>query len=287
MASMNLSFDTVPMGTNINDVKVDPRLRVRISTGIPFFDYILSGDAPAGKQGLLPGGVYLFTGEAGSGKSTLSLQLLDGLQSAGHTALFNGVEESCAQTKMTTERLGLTNGFGIANAVFMDAPTAPKDLVDRVGDNFLRAHMEYFLARHTKTHGEFTGAKGRDRCMAIVVDSLQAMNDGKWGLASNNKTPIRVLEELTQFAKAHFVPIIVIGHVGKNGEFKGDNTLKHMVDGHIHMYVDHDDKSPTEGCRILEMQKNRFGPTGISVVLDIGGKGLVERGARQIRGQKV
>lgn len=288
MASMNLSFDSVKAGTKVKDIKVDPRLRVRISTGLPFVDYILSGDAPPENSGLLPGGVYLFTGTPGAGKSTLGLQMLDGLAELGHTALFNGLEEDVAQTKMTAERLKLKGDFTIAAAKFLEAPDSPKDLVDMVGDNTFYDHFNALLAEHLAHHKPFTG-KGKDeKHMAIIIDSLQSMNDGKWGLASNNKTPIRVLEALTQLAKKHFVPIIVIGHVGKSGEFKGDNTLKHIVDGHMHLYVDDDPKSPTCGCRILEMQKNRFGPSGISVVLDIGARGLSEKGARrELKGQRV
>lgn len=283
MASMNLKFDEIEIGTNVNDIDVDPRLRLRVSTGLPFLDYILSGEANV--QGLLPGGVYLFTGTPGAGKSTIALQLSDSLEGAGHSAVFNGVEESPAQTKMTYERLGLKNGFTMANATFMDAPVGPKDLVERIGHNTIREHLEAALAAHMKKNAKRKDADKHH--LVIVIDSLQACNDGKYGIAMNNKTPIRVLEELTQFAKENYVAIVVIGHVSKNGEFKGDNTLAHMVDGHIHLYVDDDKDSPTEGCRIMEMKKNRFGPTGISVVLDIGRNGLKERGSRTTKGQRV
>ena len=70
--------------------------------------------------------------------------------------------------------------------------------------------------------------------------------------------------------------LVVIGQVSKSGEFKGDNTLLHMVDGHMHLFIDQDPKSMTEGKRLLEYRKNRFGPTGIAVALDIGKTGLTE-----------
>lgn len=282
MASMNLNFDTIELGTDINDVKVDPRLRVRVDTGIDFFNFVLSGDGSL--QGLLPGGVYLFTGTPGAGKSTLALQLLDSLTGMGHTALLNACEESPAQVKMTVERLKLNNGFKLANAVFMDQPTAPKDLVTRVGDNVYRAHLEHAFKVHQKAN-----KRRKDKShMVNIIDSLQTMNDGKYGLGHNNKTPIRVLEELTQFSKENYVTTIVIGQVGKSGDFKGDNTLLHMVDGHIHLYIDQDPKSETEGCRIMEMRKNRFGPSGLTVLLDIGARGLREHSARgDVRGMRV
>lgn len=281
---MNLTFDTLETGTNINDIKVDPRLRQRIDTGLGFVNFVKSGDAKL--QGLLPGEVILFTGTPGAGKSTLALQLADSLTGMGHDVLLNGCEESPAQVKMTYERLRLKNGFSICNAVFMDAPEGGnKELREKVGDNTLRNHMNHMLKRHRKRNSRNKEPKH----MVVIVDSLQTMNDGKYGLAANSKTPIRVLEELCNFAKSEFVTVIVIGQVGKSGEFKGDNTLLHMVDSHMHLYVDQDPKSDTEGCRLLECRKNRFGPTGITSILDIGKYGLAELNKRGkgMRGMKV
>lgn len=283
---MNLSFDTLPRGANIRDIEVDPRLRVRIDTGLDFVNFVKSGDADL--KGFVPGEVVLFTGTPGAGKSTLALQLADSLTGQGHTVLLNGVEESPAQMKMTYERLGLENGFELCNSIFVDRVESPKDLADAVGDNFLLSHMREQLAAH-RAEEKKRGSDKKGKHMVVIVDSLQAMNDGKWGLASNSKTPIRVLEELCNFAKAEFVTVIVIGHVGKAGEFKGDNTLLHMVDAHMHLYVDVDPKSDTEGCRLLEMRKNRFGPSGITAVLDIGKHGLREHNQRgkATKGMKV
>lgn len=289
---MNISFDGVAKGTNINDIKVDPRLRVRVNTGLPFMNFCLSGDSDL--QGLLPGGVYLFTGTAGSGKSTLALQLLDSLSGMGHTAMLNGCEESPAQVKMTYERLRLKNGFILGNDVFTNRPDGLQGRMDKKKEaesikQTLLEHMDHVFAKHVKANKR--RGKADKKHMCLIVDSLQTMNDGFHGFKSNkNATPIRVLEQLTQFAKDNYATVIVIGHVGKSGEFKGDNTLIHMVDGHLHLYVDLDPKSDTEGCRILECRKNRFGPSGIAVVLDIGKNGLREHKTREgnsIKGMRV
>lgn len=282
---MNLEFDTLPANANINDIKVPDHLRVRIDTGLDFLNFVKSGDAE--EQGLVPGEAILFTGTPGAGKSTLSLQLADALTRSGHTVLFNGVEESPAQTKMTYERLGLKAGFNIRNSIFVDKPTGPKDLIDRVGDNYLLHHLQDVHATYSREHGR-KNIKNRPH-MVLIVDSLQGMNDGKYGFASNSKTPVRVLEELCNFAKTNFVTVIAIGHVGKSGEFKGDNTLLHMADSHLHLHIDVDPKSDTEGCRLLECRKNRFGPSGITAVLDIGRNGLREHSSRgkRLKGMSV
>lgn len=284
MASMNLDFDVVEKGTNVLEVEVDPRLRTRVDTGIDFFNFCLSADARV--KGLLPGGVYLFTGTPGAGKTTLALQLADSLCAQGHTALFNTGEESPAQVKMTVERLRLKHGFTLGSDIFVDRPES-QAAAKRVKQT-LREHMEFLRVPHDKANARRSEANRKH--MVVIVDSLQCMNDGKWGFDSNTKTPIRVLEELTQYAKKHYATMIVIGQVGKSGQFKGNNTLLHMVDGHLHLYVDEDEKSPTHGKRILECRKNRFGPSGISLPLEIGPRGLEEftsRGNRQTRGKKV
>ncbi len=290
MASMNISFDVIPRGTNIKDIPIDPNLLVRIDTGLPFLNFVLSGDGEL--QGLLPGGVYLFTGTPGAGKSTMALQLLDALTGLGHTAVLNGCEESAAQVRVTFDRLKLKNGFKICNDIFTNRPDGVdgrndiKKAAARI-DRTLLENLGEIRIKHDAVNKKLT-AKNK-KYMVVVCDSLQSMNDGWYGFASNkNATPTRVTEAMTQFAKDTTTTIILIGHVTKAGDFKGDNTIKHLVDGHIHLYTDEDPNSPTEGSRFLEMQKNRFGPSGISTVLDITKLGLVDHNARNVlRGRKV
>jgi DNA repair protein RadA/Sms len=287
MASMNLDLDGVKKGTKINSIKVDPRLRVRDDSGLPFVNKVLSGK-DAGKAGFVPSTVGLFTGTPGAGKTTLALQLCSTLAENSHEVLYNSGEESLAQVKMTYERLGLKGDFNVGADVFVDRPEGKKDAA-RVKQT-LREHIMFLIKKVKKANDR---RKNKDlhtqKRLYIVVDSLQSMNDGKYGFASNNKTPVRVLEELTQICKKNYCGLIVIGQVGKSGDFKGDNTLLHMVDYHMHLYIDQDPKSVTAGCRLLEGRKNRFGPTGIAVALDIGRNGLRENGVRggDIMGRKV
>lgn len=280
---MNLSFDSVKKGTTIGKIKVDPRLRVRDNSGLEFVNEVLSGDA--GKRGFVPSTAWLFTGTPGAGKTTMALQLCASLSEQGHEVLYNTGEESLAQVKMTYERLKLDGDFTVGSDIFVDRPEGKAG--ERVKQT-LREHITFLRGRVDKKNKRVKAVEKQKR-LFVIVDSLQCMNDGKWGFNSNSKTPIRVLEELTQICKEHYVTLIVIGQVGKSGDFKGDNTLLHMVDGHMHLFIDQDPKSPTEGCRLLECRKNRFGPTGIAVALDIGKNGLREHADRHagLRGMRV
>jgi len=267
---MNLSFDSVSHGTKLDSIKVDPRLRVRDTSGLSFVDEVLSGDA--GKRGFVPSTGWLFTGTPGAGKTTMALQLADSLAKEGHFVLYNTGEESLAQVKMCAERLKLDGQFNVGSDIFVDQPEG------KAGEKItqtLRQHVMSLVAAAKKVNARQKNID-KQRRVYMIIDSLQCMNDGKWGFKSNSKTPIRVLEELIAVCKEHYVTLIVIGQVSKSGEFKGDNTLLHMVDGHMHLFVDQDPKSPTEGKRLLECRKNRFGPTGIAVALDIGRGGLCE-----------
>ena len=68
--------------------------------------------------------------------------------------------------------------------------------------------------------------------------------------------------------------MIVIGQVTKGGIFAGKNKLKHLIDCHLHLSIDTDKKSDTYGKRVAEMQKNRFGPSGLYYPFQLGEKGV-------------
>ena len=273
---MNLAHDSVSHGTKLDSVKVDPRLRVRDTSGLDFIDHVLSGDSVNGKRGFTPSTAWLFTGTPGAGKTTLVLQLADSLAKEGHFVLYNTGEESLAQVKMCAERLRLEGQFNVGADIFVDAPEG------KAGEKItqtLRQHIMSMVAEAKKANSNQKDIN-KQRRVYVLLDSLQCMNDGKWGFKSNSRTPVRVLEELIAICKEHYVTLMVIAQVTKSGEFKGDNTLLHMVDGHMHLLIDQDPKSMTEGKRLLECRKNRFGPTGIAIALDIAKDGLSELNKR-------
>jgi DNA repair protein RadA/Sms len=233
---LRVGIDDIQNGTNIMEVEVPEILRKRVKSNLRWIDDLFNG-------GFIRTTTTLFTGTPGSGKTTLMMQLADSLTKAGQKVLFNTAEESLYQIKMVVERLRLRNGF-----------IAGQD-----------SSMEDLLNHADEVDADF-----------LIIDSLQCMNDGKYGHHKNGKTPNRCLEMLTNWAKDRKKCAFVIGQVSKSGQFKGDMTLKHMVDAHMHLALDIDMKSDTFGLRLLELQKYRFGPGGKTFVLDMRERGLRE-----------
>ena len=234
----------IKFGTNILKVKVPTHLRRRISTRMRFVN-----DAFGGK-GLTPSTVTLFTGEPGAGKTTMSLLMADRMTKAGNIVVFNTGEESLHQIKMTAERLKLKSGFHAGQ----------------------ETHVPTLLGNIDKLR-----KANRKKDIVLIIDSLQTLDDGFYPNGStNSKTPVRALELLTNYAKEHFITIIVIGQVNKGGEMAGANTLKHMVDVKIHLGMVTSPKSPYMGARYLKTDKNRFGSSGSVFYLGLNKTGFKE-----------
>jgi DNA repair protein RadA/Sms len=247
MAGMNLNVGIKGhrRGTNINDVQVPERLRHRVKIGIEWFDDSIGG------QGFTPSSVMMLTGTPGAGKTTMLLQVADSITKAGHICLYNTGEESLYQVKMVAERLKLKHGF-----------VCGQDTM--VGD--LLEHADELRAANPKKH------------VFVLQDSLQTLNDGKWGSDTNSATPMRCVEMLTDWAKTHYTNVIFIGQVNKDGVFSGKNGILHAVDVRGHIYIDNQKKSETYGERIFEVTKNRFGCSGKGYILGINDRGLYEKG---------
>jgi DNA repair protein RadA/Sms len=243
--NLNVGIKGLKQGTNINELRVPEALRKRVKTGVEFFDQAVGG------EGLVPSGVVMLTGTPGAGKTTLMLQIADAITGSGHVCLYNTGEESLFQTKMVAERLGLKNGF------ICGQDTLVEDLLNHA-DNIRKA------------------AKGKQ--VFILQDSLQTLDDGKYGGNTNSMTPVRCTEMLTDWAKTNYGIAMFIGQVTKSGDFAGKQTILHAVDVRGQLYIDQEKKSETYGERIFEVTKNRYGCSGISYVLGIKKEGLYEKG---------
>ena len=248
MSKMNLSVGIkgLKQGTNILDIGVPEALRDRKKVEISWFDDALGG------EGFVPSQVMMLTGTPGAGKTTLLLQLADSITKAGHICLYNTGEESLYQVKMVVERLGLKSGFYVGQ--------------DTMVENLL-AHAEALRAAHPGQQ------------VFILQDSLQTLNDGKWGENSNSMTAVRSTEMLTDWAKSSYGIVVFIGQVTKGGDFAGKQTILHAVDVRAHLYIDEDKRSETCGERLFEITKNRFGCSGKAYVLGMHRHGLYEKGS--------
>jgi DNA repair protein RadA/Sms len=233
---LQVGNNDVPFGTNLLDINVPDAMRRRVKSGIGYFDDIVGG------QGFMPSSVTLFTGTPGAGKTTMMLKLADSLTQHGVTNVFNTGEESAIQVKLTAERLKLAYGTSVGQI------THTKTLLEHCDE-----------LRNSESN------KGKD--FILIVDSLQTLNDGKYGDHTNGKTAERCLADITDWCKANATMAIIIGQVGKDGNFLGSNVLKHMVDAMVTLTVEQKDPE-LQGARVLSCVKNRFGSAGTTIWLE-------------------
>ena len=233
--------------TSINDISVPAKLRERHKCGISWVDEAFGG------QGFVPSSIHMLTGMPGTGKSTMLRQMADAIMGAGHICLYNTGEENLYQVKMCCERLGLKNGFYVANHRMV------KDLL---------AHADKLQKLNPKKQ------------VFILHDSLQTLDDGfyKNGV-TNSASTVRCTEMLTDWAKRTYGIVVFIGQSTKGGDFAGKNTIKHAVDGHANLFFDEEKNSETWGERLFEVSKNRWGCSGMTYVVGMNDKGLYEKGS--------
>jgi|TARA_R110002020_G_scaffold67820_5_gene177928 DNA repair protein RadA/Sms len=243
MMKIKTNIGDIKVGTNILDIEVPEKLRKRIKSGLGYFDDALGG------RGFCPSAVTLFTGTPGAGKTTMMLELANSLTGHGSSVLFNTAEESLYQLKMTVERLKLRHGFSAGQETMVPQLLKNCDMLRE---------------------------KDPTKPFFLIVDSLQCLNDGKYGdHSTNSRTAQRSLQMITDYCKEHFCNAIIIGQVTKNGQMAGANVLKHMVDAMMSLDVERKDED-LMGCRILQTQKNRFGGAGHIFFLSLREAGFDE-----------
>jgi DNA repair protein RadA/Sms len=210
---------------------------LRRSVGIVELDRVLGG-------GLVAGSVVLVGGEPGIGKSTLLLQVAAGVARAGDQVLYATGEESVSQVQLRARRLGLADG-AVGDAIHVVAETG----VGRITD----------LARDARPG-------------LLVVDSVQTVAseelDGPPGSVGQVREATLRLVEL---AKGEGIPVVLVGHVTKDGSLAGPKTLEHLVDVVLSVEGDR-----TGGLRLLRGTKNRYGSTEEVGVFEMGERGLLE-----------
>jgi DNA repair protein RadA/Sms len=241
-------------GTLISEIEVPAALRVKHTSGMSWLD-----DALGGNGGFTPTTTMMLTGGPGAGKSTLLRQLADSLTKAGHVVVYNTGEESLFQAKMSIERLKLKTDFRVGEDVML-----PK----------LLAYMDALKAE----------PKNKGKQVFLLQDSLQTLDDGKYvdaqgrSRGTTSKTPVYCAEMLVDWAQNNFGVCIFIGQCTKGGEFAGQNTIRHAIDTHAHMFYDEREKSDTYGCLLFEVSKNRWGCNGKTFILGMTSTGIEERG---------
>lgn len=188
--------------------------------------------------GLVAGSLVLIGGEPGIGKSTLVLQ--NTLSIRSKRILYVSGEESATQLKMRADRIG------------------------RVCDNVLIA-CETSLDNIMK-HIEDTNPE------IVIIDSIQTIASDDIESAAGSVSQVRECSaQLLKYAKESGVPVILIGHINKEGSIAGPKVLEHIVDAVLQFEGDRHYM-----YRILRSIKNRFGSTSEIGIYEMGQKGLRE-----------
>ena len=190
--------------------------------------------------GIVPGSVILLAGEPGVGKSPLLLQVAKDMAASGRTVLYVSGEESPQQIKLRSERLGFAG-----EGVFLLSETDVDAVVNRLEES---------------------------RPGLAIIDSVQTLYSRDAPSGPGSVVQIREAGlRLMRWSKARQVPVLLAGHVTKDGSVAGPKVLEHMVD-----VVTYLESQEFGAFRLLRCAKNRFGSTDEVGVFEMTEAGLVE-----------
>jgi DNA repair protein RadA/Sms len=211
--------------------EVNAQAETRINTLNEEFNRVLGG-------GLVPGSLVLIGGEPGIGKSTLVLQVA--LRMAGKKILYASGEESVNQLKMRAERVG-------------------------------EMLSECYVVSETSLEQIFTHIK-QVQPDVVIVDSIQTMSTATAESSPGTISQVRECSAaLLKFAKETNIPVLIIGHITKEGSIAGPKILEHIVDTVLQFEGDRHYM-----YRILRANKNRFGSTDELAIFEMQQQGLRE-----------
>ena len=187
--------------------------------------------------GIVPGSLTLLGGEPGIGKSTLMLQVSLKLP---YKTLYVSGEESQKQIKLRAERIQPLNDT-------------------------------CYILTETKTQHIFKQIEALQPDV-VIIDSIQTLQSDYLEASAGSVSQIKeCTSELIKFAKETATPVILIGHITKDGSIAGPKILEHMVDTVLQFEGDRN-----HVYRILRSQKNRFGSTNELGIYEMQGNGLRE-----------
>lgn len=219
--------------------KKKPELLINVSsdeqnrqkTGVAELDRLLGG-------GIVPGSLILLGGEPGVGKSTLALQIA--LALAEKKVLYVSGEESEEQISLRAKRIKKANP-----ACYIYSETDLENILVQ--------------ADHIKPE-------------LIIVDSIQTIHTGILDSSAGTVSQVRECSaSLLKYSKVTGTPVILIGHITKDGTLAGPKVLEHIVD--VVLYFEGDNNYI---YRLLRSVKNRFGSTSELAIFEMAGDGLRE-----------
>lgn len=202
-------------------------------SGVGEFDRVLGG-------GIVPGAVILLSGEPGVGKSTLLLEVAAKSAREGLKVLYVSGEESAGQIKLRADRTG-----ALSENLYLISENDLSTILGQI------QHLNPDL---------------------VIVDSVQTIIAGEIDGAAGMPSQVReVAANLIRVAKETNLPIILVGHVTKDGSVAGPRALEHLVDVVCHFEGDRQ-----TSLRFIRSFKNRFGPTDEVGCFEMTGDGILE-----------
>ncbi|MBQ6069351.1 MAG: DNA repair protein RadA [Bacteroidales bacterium] len=203
----------------------------RMPTRCEEFDRVLGG-------GIVPGSLLLLGGEPGIGKSTLLLQTAMAI--SDRKILYVSGEESEEQIKMRADRIGEARG-------------------------------QLYVVSETSMECIFEHVAGVEPDL-LIVDSIQTVSTENIDSGAGSLSQIReCTTQFQRYAKENGVPVLLVGHITKDGTLAGPKVMEHIVDAVLQFEGDRN-----YGFRILRTLKNRFGSTAEIGIFEMRGNGLCE-----------
>lgn len=205
---------------------------LRYYTGIGELDRVLGG-------GLVKGSVVLLSGDPGIGKSTLLMHVC-GTLCKDKKVLYVSGEESAKQLKLRAERLSVNS-----DTLFIMTETDVESVCEYIKLN---------------------------KPDVVMIDSIQTMNHAEIQSSSGSVTQVReCTSSLLRVGKSLDIPIVIVGHVNKDGAIAGPKVMEHIVDAVLYF-----EGERNYAYRILRAVKNRYGSTNEIGVFEMGDIGLIE-----------
>ena len=240
------SWDSSPMGEvgkglpiSMSKIETEDEPRINMQDGE--LNRVLGG-------GLVPGSMTLLGGEPGIGKSTLILQTVMRLK--GMKVLYVSGEESARQLKLRADRIGDNSQLSTLNSQLSTVMVVCEAMIEVVFEHIKAVEPDL-----------------------VVIDSIQTMATETVESSPGSVTQIRECAAmLLKFAKESNTPVIVIGHINKEGTIAGPKILEHMVDTVLQFEGDQHYM-----YRIVRAIKNRFGSTA-----ELGIYEMVQNGLRPV-----
>ena len=212
--------------------EIAPDNELRYKTGMGELDRVLGG-------GIVKGSLVLLSGDPGIGKSTILLQVCKVIAQKMNVLYVSG-EESYSQIKLRADRLGVSApGLRLLCETDMQA----------IGEHIMEEKPDL-----------------------VIIDSVQTMNHADLSSSPGSVTQVRECTSLLmRTAKSLSIPVILVGHVNKDGNIAGPKVLEHIVDAVLYF-----EGERNLSFRILRAVNNRYGSTNEIGVFEMTDRGLEE-----------